>query len=172
MLTSLLNRLRAGDTSGLAGTDLLIRLPLRQRLINVVLAEQTPPPVRELRMEMLADNHLRLYLEVEAPIVGRTSRELTLRIRGELRPGHQDILDFDILSGLQFFDKPIIQLARGIIAEKLPAGVELSSKRLRIHFSQLVTALGHAYALPLLHAVRLESHPNQLQVLLHVQAAE
>ena len=170
MLTPLLNRLRSGDTTGLAGTDLLIRLPIRQRLINAVLAEQTPAPVRELRLELLADNFARLHLEVDAPIVGLTRRELTLRIQGDLRPGQQDILDFDILDGLQFFDKPIIKLAQGMLAEKLPAGVELSSKRLRIHFSRLVAELGHGYVLPLLHALRIESHPDRLQLLLHVQA--
>jgi hypothetical protein len=170
MLTSFLNRLRTGNHADLAGTDLLVRLPVRQRLINAALAAQSPAPVRELRIDCGADNLATLHLEVDAPIVGRTRRELSLRINGDVRPGQQDIIDIDILAGLQFLDKPLINLARGIIAEKLPAGVELTSKRLRIHFSQLLTALDYGYVLPLLDAVRIESHAGQLQLLLHLKA--
>ncbi len=170
MIERILQPLRAGDTASLAGTDLLIRLPVRQRLINAALVAQSPAPVRELRLDCGADNLATLHLEVDAPLVGRTRRELRLRINGDVRPGQQDIIDIDILAGLQFLDKPLINLARGIIAERLPAGVELTGKRLRIHFSQLLTALDYGYALPLIDAVRIESHAGQLQLLLHLKA--
>jgi hypothetical protein len=170
MIERLLQRLQAGDLSGLSGTDLLVRLPISQKLLNTALAARPASPVQDIRLELLADNRALLHLEVEAPIVGRTRRELHLRINGDLRPGERDTLDFDIIDGLKLFDKPIIQFARGVIEQQLPAGIELNSKRLRIHFSRLVTALGYGYVLPLINAARLESYPEQLQLLLHLKA--
>lgn len=170
MIERVLQRLRAGDGAALAGTDLLIRLPVRQELVNAILARQTPDLVREMRLTFLGDNRAILHLEIDAPVVGLTRRELSLRIEGDLRPGVQDVLDFVILDGLKLFDKPIIQLARGMIDEQLPAGIDLSSKRLRLHFSQVLTGMGYDYLLPLIRSARLETHPEQLQLLLHLQA--
>ncbi|MEL6274600.1 MAG: hypothetical protein AAFU03_05835, partial [Bacteroidota bacterium] len=90
-------------------------------------------------------------------------------IRGDVIPGKQNWLHFDIVDGLRFFDKPLINLGKGIIAEKLPGGVELSSERLSIHFSQLVNSLGYGYLVPIIAAARLGSERDTLIFNLHLK---
>lgn len=170
MIEKLLARLKAGDYSGLRGTDLAISLPVSARLINELLAARPAGPVQHLHLQLLSENRAILQLGIDAPVIGLTQRELALRIRGDITPGSADWLHLDIEDGLRLFDKPIINLAQGLIEERLPKGVDLNSKRLSIHFSQLMHSLGYGYLLPILAAARLESKSNALVINLHLKA--
>jgi len=169
MVKQILQRLKAGDFSGLSGTDIAISLPISGSFVQTILTEQVKDPLKGLSLRLMAEDRCILNLAVDAPVVGLTQRELALEIHGDIIPGQQDWLHFDIVDGLKFFDKPLINLGKGMIAEKLPGGVELSSKRLSIHFSQLFGSLGFGYLLPAIAAARLNSERETLILHLHLK---
>ncbi len=155
----------------LAGTDLRITIPVGRNLLNEVLAARPPDtPVKELYMDQDPGNLLHVHLTAAAPVVGRIKRVLTLRPGPPVSFPDQPWLNFEIVSGFKFIDKPVIRVMQNTIAEKLPKGVEFSSSRLRVHVPAMLTQAGYQQLAPLLHQLEVRGGDNQLIINLHLKA--
>jgi hypothetical protein len=172
-MTQLLNRLKQNKLADLAGTNLAISLPISEGLLQEVLDARPPDtPVKELKVQLLADSEAILHLAVDAPVIGMTNRTLRLKLRGTVEPGRQDWLHFDITDGLRFFDKPLLGIVGKLVADKLPGGVRLDSNTLSIHHGEMLNKADIGYLYPAVSAARLESRQGQLVVNLHLIIAD
>ena len=168
-MMQLLTRLKENQLADLAGTNLAISLPVSEGLLQEVLDARPPDtPVKELKVQLLADNSAVLQLAVDAPVVGITRRTLRLTLRGTVESGRQDWLHFDITDGLRFLDKPLLGIVGKLLADKLPGGVKLDSDTLSIHLGEMLNKAGLGYIYPAVSAARLESRQGQLVINLHV----
>lgn len=166
-----LEALLADPARYLAGTDLNVRLPLGQGLLNTVLdARPEDVPVEHLSLEPLGHNQFILNLEVQAPVVGRVRRAITFSSTGTVSFPDQPWLHLDIVDGFKLFDKPILKLLHGQLAERLPKGVELTTDYLRVHVPALLTAADQQGLVPLIHQLALRSEPQRLIVSLQIKA--
>ncbi len=166
-----LQALLADPKAHLAGTDIKLVLPLARTLLNEILAARpADTPVEELLLDPDADDFLHVHLEVQAPVIGRVRRRITLRPQGAVAFPDQPWLHLDITDGFRFIDKPILKLMQGQLADKLPRGIELTADHLRLHVPALLTAAGYQKLVPLLRHLQLSSRPNQLVVHLHLSA--
>lgn len=155
----------------LAGTDVKLRLPIGRSLLNEVLdARPADTPVKELLLDPEANNLVNLHLGVKAPVLGSVRRKITFRPKGSVTFPNQPWLHFDITDGFKMFDKPIIKLMQGQIAERLPKGIELTSDHLRLHVPALLTSAGYQSLVPLIKDLRLTSEANVLILQLHLEA--
>jgi len=154
----------------LAGTDAVLYLPIGRSLINEMLdARPADTPVQELLMDPEAGNLINLHLGVKAPVIGSVRRKITFRPMGAAAFPNQPWLQLDITDGFRMFDKPIIKLMQGQIAERLPKGIELTSDHLRLHIPALLTAAGYQSLVPLIKKLQLSSEANMLIVQLHLK---
>lgn len=149
----------------LAGTDLLLSLPLSRALLNEILAARPADvPVKELLLDPEAGNLFNLHLEVRAPVLGSVRRRITFKPGPAVSFPDQPWLHFDITDGFKMFDKPIIKLMQSQIAERLPRGIELTSDHLRLHVPALLTSAGYQQLVPLIKSLRLRSEANRLVI--------
>lgn len=170
-MTKALDHLLLSPGTDLAGTDLRITLPVSRTLLNEILAARPAgTPVRQLLLDPDEGNLAQLHLEVKAPVVGTVRRKLTLRPGGPVSFPHQPWLRVDITDGFRLFDKPVIHLIRGQLADKLPQGVELTANYLRLHVPALLTAAGYQAVVPLIKRLQLEAKANRLVLTLHFLA--
>jgi len=155
----------ADPAAHLGGTDLTFELPLGRNLLNEMLdARPAGTPVEQLLLDPEAGNLVNLHLQVQAPVVGNVRRKLTLRPGPAVSFPDQPWLQIDITDGFRLFDKPIIKLMQGQIADKLPRGIELTSNHLRLHVPALLTSAGYQKLVPLIQQLRLRSEANRLVV--------
>ncbi len=147
----------------LAGTDLRIRLPLDRTLLNKLL-EQRPAdgPLDQLYLDPDPGNQVHVHIAVDAPIIGTVERRITLMPGAAVSFPDQPWLQFDIVSGLKFLDKPLIKLLSGQLEARLPKGVELTTSYLRFHLPALLTAAGRQALVPLIRELRVTSEDNKL----------
>jgi len=158
-------------TAHIGGTDATLDLCLDRALLNEVLAARPAnTPVEELLLDPEAGNLVHLHLKVQAPVIGHVRRQITLRPGPAVTFPEQPWLRLDITAGFKLFDKPIIKLMQGQIAEKLPRGIELTSDHLRLHVPALLTSAGYQKLVPLIKELRLTSEANRLVVRLRVVA--
>ena len=158
-------------SAALAGTNLEITLPLTRSLLNEVLAARPAnTPVRELLIDPDARNRFRVFLTANAPVVGSISRKIMFAPQLPVTFPDQPWLRFDIIEGLGFLDRSLISALQGVIESKLPKGVELTSKYLRLHVPALLNHLGYQQLVPLIRHLEVRSEPNRLLLLLHLQA--
>lgn len=166
-----LTALLAAPTVLLAGTDVEIRLLLGRSLLNEMLAAgPSDGGVEEMMLDPEANNLVNMHLTLHAPIVGQVRRKLVLQPGAPVSFPDQPWLNFEITDGFRFIDKPVIKLMQGQLAEKLPAGVELTADYLRFHVPALLTAAGYQQFVPLIKSLRLTSEANQFVVNLHLVA--
>lgn len=171
MVEQLLQRLKNGDTSGLAGTNAALELPVSGAFFQQLMdARPAGGPIRRLNFQFLEGNRALVDLAAEAPVIGTLSRQLALSLHGEYDRQSGGLIYFEIIDGLKLFDKPVINLLQGMVERKLPAGIDLSSKQIVIDFPRLLTGLGHAYLLGLIAGAKLETRADQLVLFLHFQA--
>lgn len=155
----------------IGGTDATIDLNLGRTLLNEVLAARPAnTPVEELLLDPEAGNLVNLHLQVQAPVVGNVRRRITLRPGPAVSFPDQPWLQLDITDGFKLFDKPIIKLMQGQIADKLPKGIKLTSNHLRLHVPALLTSAGYQKLVPLIKELRLTSEANRLVIRLRVVA--
>jgi hypothetical protein len=155
----------------LAGTDAVITLPLGRGLLNEILAARPDDvPIDELLLDPDGDNIVHLHLEVQAPVVGRVRRRISFRPGAAVSFPDQPWLYLEITGGFKLFDKPIIKLMQGQIADRLPSGIELTSDHLRLHIPALLTAAGYQPFVPLIKKLQLRSETNRLVLTLHIVA--
>ncbi|MBB4078731.1 hypothetical protein GGR28_001344 [Lewinella aquimaris] len=166
-----LNALLRNPSAALADTDLKITLPLTRALLNEVLAARPAgTPIRELYIDPEAGNRFRVHLSANAPVIGTVSRQLMLVPGPAVSFPDQPWLSFDIVSGLKFLDKPLINLVQGQIESRLPKGVDVSSSYVRIHVPALMTHLGYQQLVPLINKLQVTSEANRLILSLHLNA--
>lgn len=171
MVEQLLQRLKDGDISGLAGTNLALELPISGQLFQQLMdARPAGGPIQRLNFRFLDGNRAIIDLAADAPVVGTINRELALVLHGEYDRQQGGLIYFDIVDGLKLFDKPVINLLQGAVEKKLPAGIELNSKRISIDFPRLLTDLGHGYLLGLIAGAKMETRADRLVLFLHFQA--
>ena len=157
--------------AALAGTDLTLRLPLDRTLINTALAQRPPDtPLEQLYVDPDPGNQLHVHLAADAPLIGMVERRITLMPGPPVSFPDQPWLQFDIVDGFRFLDKPLIKLLSGQLEERLPRGVELTTKYLRLHLPALLTAAGHQPLVPLIRHLRLVSENDKLVVELRLIA--
>lgn len=155
----------------LAGTDMVVRLPLARALLNEVLdARPADTPVKELLLDPEAGNLVNLHLAVHAPVIGSVRRKITFRPGAAVAFPAQPWLQLDITDGFRMFDKPVIKLMQSQIAERLPKGIELTSDHLRLHVPALLTSAGYQSLVPLIKKLQLTSEANVLILHLHLKA--
>lgn len=82
----------------------------------------------------------------------------------------QPWLEFRIEEGLGFLDRSLISVLQGQIERRLPRGIELTSKNLRIHVPGLLTHLGYQRLVPLIQSLEVKSEANRLLLNLHLKA--
>ncbi|PHK98940.1 hypothetical protein CGL56_05625 [Neolewinella marina] len=156
--------------AALAGTDLRISLPLTRSLLNEVLAARPPDtPVQQLLIDPESGNRFRVHLTAHAPVVGSVTRRITFVPGPAVAFPDQPWLRFDIVDGLGFLDRSLISLLQGQIEARLPQGVELTSKYLRLHVPALLTHLGYQQLVPLIRELDLHSEANRLILQLHLK---
>lgn len=156
----------------IGGTDATLELCLDRTLLNEILAARPAnTPVEELMLDPEPGNLVNLHLQVHAPVVGNVRRRITLQPGPAVTFPDQPWLQLNIISGFKLFDKPIIKLMQGQIADKLPRGIELTSNHLRLHIPALLTAAGYQKLVPLIKELRLTSQANRLVVRLHIVSA-
>ena len=157
--------------AALAGTDLRLRLPVDRTLLNKILAARPDDtPLEQLYADPDPGNQLHVHLAADAPIIGTVERRITLMPGPAVSFPDQPWLHFDIVDGFKFLDKPLIKLLGGQLEERLPRGVELTTKYLRLHLPALLTAAGRQALVPLIHRLRLTSEDNKLVIDLHLKA--
>ncbi len=155
----------------LNGTDLQITLPLTRALLNEVLAARPANnPVQELYLDPEENNRFRVHLAANAPVLGTVSRRITLVPGPTVTFPDQPWLTFSIVDGLKFLDKPLINLLQGQVEARLPRGIDINSKFIRIHLPALLTHLGYQQLVPLIHQLRITSEANRLLLNLHLRA--
>lgn len=155
----------------LAGTDLRVDLALGRNLLNEVLAARPAgTPVEELYVDPEGDNLFNLHLAVRAPVVGNVRRKITFQPGPAVSFPDQPWLTLRITDGFRLLDKPVIKLMRGQLAERLPAGVELTSDYLRLHVPALLTAGGYQSLVPLIRQLALVSIDDVLTLRLWLDA--
>ncbi len=155
----------------LEGTDLQITLPLTRALLNEVLAARPAhTPVKELYLDPEENNRFRVHLAANAPVLGTVSRRITLVPGPAVTFPAQPWLTFSIVDGLKFLDKPLINLLQGQVEARLPSGIVINSKFIRIHLPALMTYLGYQQLVPLLHSLRVSSEANRLLLHVHLRA--
>ncbi|MEM1359973.1 MAG: hypothetical protein AAGF89_17330, partial [Bacteroidota bacterium] len=76
----------------------------------------------------------------------------------------------DITDGFGIFDKPILKLMQGQIAQRLPRSMQLTSEHLRLHLPALLKAAGYQALVPLIRHLELKSIANRLVIFLRVVA--
>ncbi len=153
----------------IGGTDATIDLNLGRTLLNEILAARpADTPVEELLLDPEAGNLVNLHLQVQAPVIGNVRRRLTLRPGPAVSFPDQPWLKIDITAGFKLFDKPIIKLMQGQIADKLPRGIELTSDYLRLHVPALLTSAGYQKLVPLIKQLQVTSEANRLVVHLQI----
>ncbi len=158
-------------SAAMAGTDLRITLPLTRALLNEILAARPAnTPVRELLIDPNSRNRFRLYLKAQAPVVGVISRQILIAPGMPVTFPDQPWLRFNIEEGLGFLDRSLISVLQGQIESKLPQGIELTSKYLRIHVPALLNHLGYQQLVPLIHYLEVRSDANLLTLDLHLKA--
>lgn len=168
---SVISTLLAEPATALAGTDISFSLPLTRVLLNEALAARPAHiPIQELLIDPNDRNRFRVHLRANAPVVGTVSRQILFAPGMPVSFPDQPWLDFCIEDGLGFLDRSLISVLQGVIEKKLPRGVELSSKRLRIHIPALLTDLGYQQLVPLIHQLEIKSEANRLIVNLHLKA--
>ena len=166
-----IDNLLAEPQRHLAGTDARLTLPLTRSLLNEILAARpADTPVEELYVDPEPGNLFNLHLEVKAPVVGRVRRKITFRPGPPVRFPDQPWLQLTFTDGFRLLDKPLIRLMQGQIADRLPRGVELTSKYLRLHVPALLTAAGYQPLVPLIRELRLVSEEDRLVLGVHVRA--
>lgn len=168
MIQAVLNKLLAGDLSGLSGSNLQIDLPMKQRLVNQLLQERPKSPLETLEIEALANDQLWLQLAANLPAVGLQERKLRLQLQAHYQAGQNEWLHFDILEGLKFFDKPLISVANRLLIEQIPQGVALSSQRLSLHLPSLARMAKKEALLPHLQSLHIKSQAGQIHFALHI----
>jgi hypothetical protein len=155
----------------IGGTDATLDLCLDRTLLNEALAARPAnTPVEELLLDPEAGNLVNLHLQVQAPVIGNVRRRITLRPGPAVSFPDQPWLQLNITAGFKLFDKPIIKLMQGQIADKLPRGIELTSDHLRLHIPALLTSAGYQKLVPLIKELRLTSEANRLVIRLRVTA--
>lgn len=155
----------------LAGTDAKITLPLSRTLLNEILAARPEDvPVEELLLDPDEGNLVHLHLEVRAPVIGSVKRRITFRPGQAVSFPDQPWLQLDITDGFGMFDKPILKLMQGQIAQRLPKSMELTSDHLRLHVPALLKAAGYQSLVPLIRHLELKSIANRLVIFLRVVA--
>ena len=158
-------------SAALGGTDLRITLPLTRALLNEVLAARpAETPVRELLVDPNSRNRFRVFLKAQAPVVGTISRQILLAPGMPVTFPDQPWLRFNIEEGLGFLDRSLISVLQGQIESRLPRGVELTSKYLRIHVPALLTHLGYQQLVPLIQLLAVRSDANLMTIELHLKA--
>ncbi|PPK88650.1 hypothetical protein CLV84_1620 [Neolewinella xylanilytica] len=169
--SSTLNALFTQPAAALTGTDLQIHLPLTRVLLNEILAARPAnTPIRELLIDPNDRNRFRVHLTAEAPIVGTVSRQIRLAPGMPVSFPDQPWLEFRIEEGLGFFDRSLISVLQGQIEKRLPRGIELTSKNLRIHVPALLAYLGYQQLAPLIESLEIKSEASRLLVNLHLKA--
>lgn len=168
MIQAVLNKLLAGDLSGLEGSHFQIDLPLKQRFVNQLLQQRPPSPLETLEIQALDGNQCWLYLAARLPAVGRQERKLRLALQAHYQAGQQEWLHFDILEGLKLLDKPLLSVANRLLNEKIPQGVALSSQRLSLHLPSLTKLAKKENLLPHLQSMRIQSQAGILQITLQI----
>ncbi len=155
----------------IGGTDATLDLCLDRVLLNEILAARPKDtPVEELLLDPEAGNLVNLHLQVHAPVIGNVRRKISLKPGPAVSFPDQPWLRLNITSGFKMFDKPIIKMVQGQIAEKLPRGIEFTSDYLQLHVPALLTAAGYQQLVPLIKELRLTSEANRLVVRLRIVA--
>lgn len=155
----------------IGGTDATIDLNLNRTLLNEILAARpADTPVEELLLDPEAGNQVNLHLQVQAPVIGNVRRRITLQPGPAVSFPDQPWLQLNITAGFKLFDKPIIKLMQGQIADKLPRGIELTSDHLRLHIPALLTSAGYQKLVPLIKQLQLTSEANRLVLRLRIVA--
>jgi hypothetical protein len=166
---ALVDSVLANPAAALGGTDLSITLPLSRILINKVLsARPAGTPIQEIYLEPLPSNYFRVNLSAMAPVIGIVTRHILLAPGPAVSFPDQPWLRFDIVKGLKFLDKPLINLVRGQLEARLPRGVRVSSDHLHLHVPALLTSLGYQSLVPLLHRLQITSEADRLVLHLHL----
>ncbi len=168
MIQAVVNKLLAGDTQGLAGSQLTLDIPVEEGFINNLFALRPVSPLERLAVEALANDQLFLHLAANLPALGRQERKLRLQMRAAYVSGQQEWLHFDILEGLKLLDKPLIAISQSLLSEKIPKGMQLNSKLLSLHLPSLVAQAGKGQLLPFIRQLQLQSEAGKLRLLLEV----
>ena len=169
--SSTLTALTEQPAAALAGTDLQVHLPLTRVLLNEILAARPAnTPVRELLIDPNDRNRFRVHLTAQAPIVGLVSRQILFAPGMPVSFPDQPWLEFRIEEGLGFLDRSLISVLQGQIERRLPRGVELTSKYLRIHVPALLNHLGYQQLAPLIQSLEVKSEASRLLLNLHLKA--
>jgi hypothetical protein len=155
----------------IGGTDATLDLNFGRAFLNEILAARpSGTPVEDLLLDPEAGNLVNLHLQVQAPVIGSVRRRITLQPGPPVSFPGQPWLKFYITAGFKLFDKPIIKMMQGQIADKLPKGIELTSDHLQLHVPALLTAAGYQKLVPLIKELQLTSVANQLVVRLRIVA--
>jgi hypothetical protein len=175
MLTApraLIDSVIADPAASFGGTDLQITLPLGRALLNEVLAARPAgTPIQELYLDPEANNRFRVFLAADAKVLGTVTRRVLLAPGPAVRFPDQPWLRFDIIDGLKFLDKPLINLVQGQLEKRLPRGVDVNSRHIRIHVPALLTHLGYQQLVPLIQRLQVVSEANRLVLHLHLIAS-
>lgn len=160
-----LQTLLTNPQAHLTGTDLQLSIPLSRTLLNEILAARPADvPVNELLLDPEAGNLVNLHLEVKAPVLGSVRRRITFKPGPAVSFPDQPWLHLEITAGFKMFDRPVIKLMQGQIADRLPRGIELTSDHLRLHIPALLTSAGYQQLVPLIKSLRLRSEANRLVI--------
>ena len=169
--TNLATAVLENPSAALGGTDLRITLPLTRALLNEVLAARPPDtPVRELLSDPNSRNRFRVFLKAQAPVVGTISRQILFAPGMPVTFPDQPWLRFNIEEGLGFLDRSLISVLQGQIERRLPRGIELTSKYLRIHVPALLNHLGYQQLVPLIQLLEVRSEANLMTLNLYLKA--
>lgn len=169
MIETILQCLKEGQLKDLAGTNLAASLPVAEELVNYVLAARPDSAVKELKAFLVDNDQAVLRIGVDTPVLGYQRRNLRLRLRGTVEPGRQEWLYFDVIDGLKFMDKPLLNAARNLLADRLSGGFHFGSEGFALHLGVILQKAGYGYLWPALKALQLHSEQGKLIINMHLK---
>jgi hypothetical protein len=167
LVTEFLARQAATGYADLAGTDIRLRLPLREPVVNDFLARgivASHPSIRYLAIAIGQDNRLDVRVESSAiPLSPRLTLEFIVDRLVSLRPSPTIRLTLQRQRVTR-----LLAIILPFVSNLLPPEVRWANGALCIDLGMLLQREGLAPLIPFIQSAELESEPGIMSVALHL----
>jgi hypothetical protein len=166
-LTAFLARLSEADYADLAGADLRLRLPIRERVLNDLLAATvvaSNPKIERLEVQIVEDNLLRITVVSPAiPFASRVSVDVTIDREMTVSPS-LTLTVFLVREGLARW----LAVALPFVSSFLPPTVTRHDHAFVIDVGRILQEHGWGAVTPFIRSASLETERGVLWLSLHL----
>lgn len=155
-LPKILEQLKNEQFESIAGTNLRLRIPLTEKLMNEVARPrvEASDSVEHFHIHIQSGNVLVLELRVVALLGIKLKRSIRSHIQPNIDFQNKPVLQLVVENKLE---KKLLNLFQEKIEELLPTGIDLADDTLKLKLDQLMKEQGFGYLIPLVQNIQVES---------------